>query len=140
MKRFILLLAAFMVAPIISYADSPPEVVAYMGRVGTVFKMCDAEADTTDCLDASGDEIVLDTAGFTSIAIDFSESTTTFTCEAMGNNVGHDAASGVGQDLVATSFSGSQFSQTLPVTVRYIWITCSANAGGAVTVTAFGRR
>lgn len=125
-------------APSIALADESPDVVANLGSNGVVFKLCDAFASTGICT-SGGDEIVLDTGGYSSIAIDFSQSTTTFTCDIKGNQVGYDAENDA-QTLNSTSFSGSQFAITLENTPRYVWITCSANGGGSVTATVLARR
>ena len=126
-------------------ADSAPPVLTELGSNGIVFTLCTVAAGATpgDCVDTNGDEVVLDTGAFSSIVIDFSASgATTIACDLIGNNLGHDANSGVGQDLTATQFSTTVLAQTLPLTPRFVWVNCTTISGAAdtISVTAFGRR
>ena len=120
-------------------ADEAPSVVANLGNNGVVFKLCDSFASTGVCTGTTGDEAVLDTGGYDSIAFDFSQSATTFTCDVKGNSVGYDAENDA-QTLNSTSFSGSQLAITFENTPRFVWVTCSANAGADLTVTVLARR
>lgn len=136
--RGLLLFLAVMAAASRVYSDEAPDATDFK-PIGTVATLCDAQTGTGDCTAPSGDEIVMDVGAYRSVTFVSTGSTGTYSCDIVGNNVGHDAATGSGQTLNSTSLSGSQLAITLTDTPRFIWATCTANSG-TVTITAFGRQ
>lgn len=141
MRKILLLLSLALTVPFTAFADEAPPLLANLGSMGRVYQMCNEASGWTpaDCsADGAGtNPYVLDTGGFDSITIDFSQSgATTLDCDLVGNNVGHDTASGTGQILNSVAFSASQFTITFDHTPRYVWVNCTTASGGTDTVVA----
>lgn len=103
----------------------------------TDYTFCGAQTAIGTCtvLPASGDERVLDTIGRSTITFYSTSSAGAHTCNIESNDVGHDAASGVGFQINATALTEATPVLTLSGPLMYIWIECSAITT-SVTVTA----
>ncbi len=101
------------------------------------YEFCSAQTATGDCtaLPASGDERVLRVAGRSVLTFYSTQSIGVHTCNVMSNDTGHDALSGVGQQINAASLTATAMTLTLAAPFDYIWITCPTIVTSA-TVTA----
>lgn len=137
-----LLAVVLALASFTAHADTNPKVVESMGEFGAIYTMCDAQTATGDCLDVKGDEIVLQAGAFKFLTFYSKQSTaSTYTCDVMSNEIGHDAASGTGDDLTATAITEAAETTTLEGVFGYIWVTCSAiNADGNVTISVVAQQ
>ena len=137
MRKFIFLLGTLLFAANVSFADaSPPVVESLTGCV--VYKMCNAQTATGDCsvLPASGDELVLKVASFSNLTFYSTQSTaTTYSCDVVSNDVGHDALSGAGHQINTASITESAPILSFSGLFYYLWVNCSAIANNQVTIT-----
>ena len=107
------------------------------------FKLCDAEgpSETGVCDDAASVDIGARVTGFTQLTFASSQSTgTTYSCDIYaGDESVADTAdlSTVGAQINSVSLTSSTEMIQFDGTFAYVWISCSAGAGGsdAVTVT-----
>lgn len=135
MKNLILLLT-LLASP--AWADTKPPTDNNLPQNGREATLCSAQTATGDCTHG-GQTIVWDVRGYKTITFDSTASdATSWTCDVIANAVGHDANSGAGHDVTATSISDTADILTLEGGFRYIWVTCSAlvAGGGGVTIWA----
>lgn len=130
---------AMWLAPTLTYADAGAIGVRITGTGRWNYTMCNAQASTGDCTSSGGDEIVATVSSFSAITFYATQSTASaFTCNIMSNDVGHDAASGAGQQVNVTSLTKTEQVITLYGTLNKVWVTCPSITDAAVTVTMIG--
>jgi len=128
------LLALLVLLPLAASADTGPTNVRGLTGGAQSGTLCSAETTTGVCI--STDEIVLDLRGRWSLSIYGNQSTATaYTCDVISNDIGHDAATGEGQDMTAGALTETNQMVALEGLMGYVWINCSTITGGNVTVT-----
>lgn len=127
-----------MLLPWLAWADVAP-AAHKQGRNGCQsYVLCDAEGDTGDCM-SGGDEIVLDNLGGSRsrhTIFAHRSAATTFSCDIIASDMGHDEGGGAGVDVTATSITQGAPSHTLEgLGALFLWANCSTISGGGATVT-----
>ena len=139
MKVFSLLtVMAALLLPAVSTADTAP--IAERVNACIKFTMCNAQTALGDCtaLPASGDELVVRVNGTSRLTFYGMQSTaTTYSCNVISNDRGHDAATGVGFRVNTASITNTAPILSLVGLFDYVWVNCTAIDGGpdAATIT-----
>lgn len=137
MRYLIVSLSAVFLLATPASGDAGPAPTKVGGGVCTSYLMCAAQTATGDCtvLPASGDELVLEMDGRSSMTFYSIQSVGAHICDIMSNDEGHDDASGVGFKVNTASLTDSAPVLSINGLFRFIWVTCPT-IGTSATVTA----
>lgn len=122
-----------------AWADVGPQLASDAPASGTngcqKYLMCNAQTSTGDCTRA-GDEIVARLFGRYTVTFYGTQSTaTTYSCDIVSNDEGHDEASGSGYTVNTSSLTNSAEVLSLEGLFDYVWVNCSSISGGGAAVT-----
>lgn len=119
-----------------SWADVAPELLNRLSDGCATYVICPTTTSTGDCT-RGGDEVVLQSHNRSRHFITSHRSTASaYVCDLIASDLGHDAGSGDGQDVSATSISETAPTQSYEsLNAPYLWVNCSTITGGNVTIT-----
>ena len=127
-----------------AYADvAPPQASDAVGAFGTSLlgngckkvRMCAGQTATGDCT-SGGDEIVARVASHVHLTFYSNQSTASaWICDIVSNDQGHDAASGSGTTINASSITDANPVLSITGLFDFLWITCPTLADNLVTIT-----
>lgn len=134
--KHLLLIFSLLLFSFSALADTIPERI--LNAAGcTKFFLCNAQTATGPCTvnPASGDEIVLNSAGRSSITFYGLQSVGNYSCDVFSNDKGFDEALGIGHKINDKSITPIRPILTLQGPLFAIWVECSTITTSA-TVTA----
>lgn len=142
MVRFIQFLIVSIIIASSASADSPPISSSPAGPDCVKLLMCNGQGSAGDCTDPStSDEVVADVTGYTRMTFyAHLSSATTFTCNPVHSDRGHDIGVGNGDTATAIAITDSTPAPTASVNWNKMWITCSTISGGTVIVNVLACR
>lgn len=135
--RLILILAFALLA----LARSAHADVGVGGPSGSPWPLCAAQTATGACTEspASGEERVATVDGFSTFTAFAEASTaTTFTCQIISNDEGHDDATADGDGTVVATLTQASRQARWPGPDSKLFVTCNPITGGNVTITVRG--
>ncbi len=134
--KYLVLIFSILFINFAALADTIPERI--LNAAGcTKYFLCNAQTAIGPCTTspASGDEIVLNTAGRSSITMYGLQSVGNYSCDVFSNDKGFDDALGIGHRINDKSITPIRPVLTLQGPLFAVWIECSLISTSA-TVTA----